>query len=256
MSDKALDRLRQEIDRVDDDIHDLLMRRAELGEQVAAVKRDGLPGTPRIRPGREANILRRLRARHGGPLPFSVVGHIWREVISSFLQRQADFDVLVWGGSSRIAIWDLARAHFGATANCTPAMEAVEALDKTVRSDNTIAVLAFEADGEPWWRLLCDGHPGAGLQIIARLPFFDDAEASAFAVGRGREDSGDETSLVILHEVGQVPADALCDAAGDILLEVPGFVEDGDPTLVPLCATHGAARATVIGGYANPIAAA
>jgi len=254
MSDKALERIRQEIDRVDDQIHDLLMRRADLVEDVAAAKAGGAPGAPRFRPGREASILRRLKARHDGPLPFAVVGHIWREIMSSFLRRQMPFEVLVWGGSGRIAVWDLARAHFGVAADCKPMMEAVEALDKTTKSDTAIAVLAFEGEGEPWWRLLCDNRPGAGLQIIARLPFFEPAPVTAFTVGRGREDSGDDTTLVVLHDLPKAPPGALADAAGDALIELPGFIEQNDPVLDRLCADHGAARATVIGGYANPIA--
>ncbi|MFN3230914.1 MAG: chorismate mutase [Alphaproteobacteria bacterium] len=255
MSDPVLDQLRQEIDRVDDEIHDLLMRRADLGEQVAAAKDNGAPGQPRFRPGREARILRRLKSRHNGPLPFSVVGHIWREVISSFLRRQSDLEVMVWGGASRISVWDLARAHFGVAAPFQVTLEAVEALDKTVKADNAVAVLAFETEGEPWWRLLSDDRPGAGLQIIARLPFFENAPADAFVVGKAREDSGDDTTLVMLHDLPKPPPGALDEAAGDALIAVPGFLVDGDDAIAALSADHGAARATVIGGYANPIPA-
>ncbi len=253
MSEQVLDNLRQEIDRVDDQIHDLLMRRADLGEQVAAAKESAAANAPRFRPGREASILRRLKSRHNGPLPFPVVGHIWREVISSFLRRQADIEVMVWGGSSRIAVWDLARAHFGVATPFHAMMEAVEALDKVNKSDRAIGVLAFETEGEPWWRLLCEDRPGAGLQIIARLPFFEDAEVEAFAVAKSRENSGgEETTLVVLHDA-KAPEGALDEAAGDVLMTVPGYLQPEDDAIAAFISKTGASGATVIGGYANPI---
>src|SRR4051812_14611699 len=53
--------LRAELDRIDDTIHDLLIERAGIVEQVA---RSGKPAA--FRPGREASIVRRLVAQHRG----------------------------------------------------------------------------------------------------------------------------------------------------------------------------------------------
>lgn len=56
--------LRAELDRIDNTIHDLLIERAGIVEQVA---RSGKPAA--FRPGREASIVRRLVASHRGALP-------------------------------------------------------------------------------------------------------------------------------------------------------------------------------------------
>ena len=58
--------LRQEIDRIDDAIHDQLMRRGEL---QAAIGRAKTGSEVYLRPGREAMVLRRLIARHEGRSP-------------------------------------------------------------------------------------------------------------------------------------------------------------------------------------------
>ncbi len=58
---EALGALRSEIDRLDDQLHDLLMRRAEVVAALAASRVKG--GASPLRPGREAVI----RRRHGGP---------------------------------------------------------------------------------------------------------------------------------------------------------------------------------------------
>src|SRR3546814_7390778 len=68
MSDNtpSLDDLRRQIDYIDDAIHDLLMRRPDLGRQIGRATGQG---GVFIRPGREARVLRRLVARHTGPFP-------------------------------------------------------------------------------------------------------------------------------------------------------------------------------------------
>ena len=53
----ALAALRAELDTIDNAIHDLLQQRAVVVEQVAT---QGGKGSVAIRPGREADIIRRL----------------------------------------------------------------------------------------------------------------------------------------------------------------------------------------------------
>ena len=79
-SPPSLEELRREIDEIDDAIHDLLMRRAQVVEQIGIAKR---PDNQIFRPGREAIILRRLAARHTGAFPIAVVVRIWREMIAA-----------------------------------------------------------------------------------------------------------------------------------------------------------------------------
>ncbi|MGE0665005.1 MAG: chorismate mutase [Sphingomonadales bacterium] len=255
MSQPTLEQIREKIDAVDDQIHALLMERARLGELVVAAKNGAAPDAPRLRPGREARILRRLRDRHEGSLPFPVVAHVWREVMTSFLNRQSPIEVCVWGGGNRIAVWDLARGHFGTNIRFTPQQDAVDALAHLAASPGAIGVFAFEPGGEPWWRgLTSPDIAGAGLQIFARLPFFmPDAGASAFAVSRAREDSGDDTTLVVLEGARENSGEVLARHSGTALVALPGFHRTGDDAPEAARAAHGATSAAVIGGYANPI---
>ena len=57
----ASPRCARELDRIDDQLHALLMQRALVVEQVATSGKRGA-----FRPGREASIIRRLLRRHGG----------------------------------------------------------------------------------------------------------------------------------------------------------------------------------------------
>src|SRR6476646_7932850 len=69
--------LRARLDELDDQIHDLLIERAKVVENVA---RSGKASA--FRPGREAAILRRLLARHSGQLAPQTLVRMWREMLA------------------------------------------------------------------------------------------------------------------------------------------------------------------------------
>src|ERR1044071_1636961 len=105
---KSLDDLRQEIDRIDDAMHRLLIERGSIIDALVKVKRTGETGSA-FRPGREADMMRSLVARHSGRLPFSAVEHIWRTIISGFTHVQAPYAVHVDGSGDQAGLSDLGR---------------------------------------------------------------------------------------------------------------------------------------------------
>src|SRR3954468_8132693 len=92
LTSRRLAALRAELDRVDDALHDLLMRRAEVVAQVGAL---GAKGRVPLRPGREAAIVRRLLARHDGGLAPSVIVRIWRELLAGTTSQQRQMLITV-----------------------------------------------------------------------------------------------------------------------------------------------------------------
>src|SRR3989304_6084616 len=110
MSETDLTALRKEIDAIDAEIHALIMRRAAITESIRGLKAgDEL----KLRPGREANILRALVARHTGAFPRTQLVRIWREILSASLAMQGPFSVAVFATETAYGLWDLARDHFG-----------------------------------------------------------------------------------------------------------------------------------------------
>src|SRR3954463_3283301 len=99
--------LRAELDRIDNEIHELLMRRAEIVEHVA---RSGKPAA--FRPGREASIIRRLVGRHHGSLPPVALVRIWRELLAGTTAMQGGFSLAVCDPDSGVPLMQLAREHF------------------------------------------------------------------------------------------------------------------------------------------------
>ena len=84
--------LRQEIDRLDEAMHNLLMQRGEIIDRLIKVKRTLETGSA-FRPAREAEMMRRLVERHKGILPLDTAESIWRVIIATFTYVQAPFCV-------------------------------------------------------------------------------------------------------------------------------------------------------------------
>ena len=199
----TLEDLRREIDEIDDEMHDLLMRRTKLVDAIGALKKSD--GVPAIRPGREAMILRRLLARHDGRFPRALVVRIWREILSGTTRLQVDFAVAVHVRETAPGLWDIARDHYGSFTPMTTFGTASQVLRAVTEGGASIGVLPMPQDGDsdPWWLQLVSADPQTP-RVIARLPFGLPGNAragglQALAIGRGAPEAtgADRTLLVI-----------------------------------------------------------
>ena len=268
--------LRAELDRLDDALHNTLMRRAEVVKQVAALR---VKGPVPLRPGREAAIIRRLLARHKGGLPAFGIVRIWRELLGATTAQQHPLVVSVCESGGDPAYLALAREHFGALTPMRPHRSPAQAMDEVRAGRATIAVLSMPAEGEAasdvWWTALL--HPGTPrVHVVARLPFWSPRPegmptVQGLVVSAAAPDpSGQDRSLLGLElaDADRTRLGAAMAAAGfragpmivrqDVdgsaacaLAEVEGFVGDDDPRLPAL---RGAGcRPTVLGAYAVPV---
>jgi chorismate mutase/prephenate dehydratase len=276
---ESLDDLRREIDEIDENLHDLLMRRAGLVERIRAVKR--MDSIATVRPGREAFILRKLTGRHSGGFPIGAILRIWREIIAGITRMEKpDYAVAVYGGEGSQAYWDMARDQFGSLSPMTSFNSARDVIRTVGDGKAEIGVVPYPEDGaeDPWWLALTAPD---GLRVSYKLPFFPGTNARptargpdlAFAVGRVVSDptENDRTLMVIeapepisRSALGELTKKAELDARfiaacrqGDwyALVEIGDYVGDDDPRLAALSAMDEIARTVLIGAYAEPIAA-
>ncbi|WP_167730488.1 chorismate mutase [Terasakiella sp. SH-1] len=168
MSENKLAQLRQEIDRIDDAVHDLLMERAQVVEEVRAAK--GAEGI-KLRPGREAEVLRRLISRHEGPFPKGALVRIWREVMSAYLKMQGHLAMAVYMPEAGAAYWDLARDQYGSQTPMTSHASVRGVIGAVQSGDAAIGVLPIASidDSDPWWRHIYSNAQNTP-QIVSRLP--------------------------------------------------------------------------------------
>jgi chorismate mutase len=170
-SQPTLADLRVEIDRIDLQMHELLMERGRVIDQLIEIKsRQG--GGSAFRPAREASMMRAIVERHRGILPLDTVEGIWRVIISTFTYVQAPYRIHVDVSGGDAAMRDSARFHFGFTTPCAPHFGAGEVIRTVGESVGDLGM--FAVDGGPgagaWWTRLA---PPEAPKIIARLPFVE-----------------------------------------------------------------------------------
>ncbi|MCK9201047.1 MAG: prephenate dehydratase [Gallionella sp.] len=92
MSEK-LTQYRTQIDALDDELLQLFNRRAALAQQIGHLKENGVV----LRPEREAQVLRRLQDRNGGPLGNDAIAQLFTEVMSQCRALEAPLAVAYLG---------------------------------------------------------------------------------------------------------------------------------------------------------------
>ncbi|HEX4239621.1 MAG TPA: chorismate mutase [Xanthobacteraceae bacterium] len=227
--------LRREIDRIDADMHALLIERGEIIDRLIAVKKTEETGSA-FRPAREAEMMRRLVQRHHGSLPLDTAESIWRVIISTFTYVQAPFAVHADLSAGDALMRDSARFHFGFTVPFVPHMGAASVVEAVTASKGDLGLVpAFAIAGSgPWWTALEFKN---APKIIARLPFVERADHPAalpvFVISRAAPDAMVvETDTWSLRVSGWSAAAvrALADFAD--VIAVPDSAFDGAALLV------------------------
>ena len=269
----ALATLRAELDRIDNSIHDLLLRRATVVERVAS---EGGKGRVAIRPGREADIVRRLIARHTGKLPKRLLVRWWRELFAATTSMQGSYVVAVCETEAGSPFVQAAREHFGALTPVRVYRTPSQAIAELSAGTAIAAVLPMPAEGETsaWWTALLH-RDDPRIHVIARLPFWAPRPEGAprvqalVAAAVPPDASAQDRSLIgmelgaetsrarlaaALTATGLVPLTTILrrdGTAAQALVEVEGLVADTDPRLAALGDV--ARRPVVLGAYAVPV---
>ncbi len=255
----SLETLRDEIDRIDRDLHARLIERGEIIDRLIAVKaRQG--GGSAFRPAREAEMMRRLVSRHEGILPLDTVEGIWRIIISTFTYVQAPYTVHadVTGGDAHMR--DSARFHFGFTVPLATHGGSRAVIRAVAGGPGDLGLVRAHDESCAWWADLC--APDAP-KIIARLPFVERADHAAglplFVVAKPvREAAVHDVLLYAVQLPGaagkprtEAPVDILAwtaNANGIALIAAvgEGVEPDAVAAAFPLCAP----RVAFIGSHA------
>ena len=231
----TLDDLRREIDQIDVTMHDLLIRRVEIGRAVAQAKAGASVGGPNLRPGREAQIMRRLAGRNRDPLSNASVARIWREILSANLNQQVSITAAVF--SPETSIRDLAKEYCGTASSITTMDSAKAVIDAIADGSAQIGILPGIETGSAWrWWPLLLGNTAAKPRILARLPFFVDAADAPDALIIGPQEpeaSEDDVTLFAVKDPGAIGECRVIDRweKGETwhLIEVDGFVDHDGP---------------------------
>jgi chorismate mutase len=254
---RALLQLRNRIDAIDAEMHRLLIERGTVIDELIRTKRLDRPGAA-FRPDREADMMRRIVARHEGKLPVTIAEHIWREIISTFTNLQSPFDVFIDLSVDAARMRDLARFVFGFSMPVT-GIDDPAAVVAAVAGHNALGIVTRAAQGA-WWRRM--RGPGAP-RIMACLPFIAmpnrPADLPAFVISPPLA-SVDPPDIVVFalsvegpfeRPAGtEVLATSVEAGVSEVLLAAPGGEA---PMRAADLLAGGVRRADAIGGFARGI---
>lgn len=282
-ANQSLEELRQQIDAVDDQIHDLIMRRVHLVEQVGRVKADQDLTLRRfaLRPAREIEIMRRLWNRHKGALGKDIIIRLWRELISACVNIQTPMTVAVYMPERGMGNLEIARDFFGSYTSTVPCRSANLVLKALMQGEANIGVLSLNEDKQGcWWYSVAQEYKRS-ITVFGKLPVTGPGHGRgdgriAYALGKiPFEPTGEDQSLLVAEtdgslslstldlvlKAGGIPTNAICDAhTPDLtrkayLFEVDGYLADNDERLSAVMEKESGriSMMRVIGGYPIPL---
>jgi len=156
MSDD-IDKLRGEIDRLDTELLELLQRRARLAQRIGTLK----GGAPAYRPERESEVLRRVAAQAGAPLPAEAATRVFREIISACRGLEEELRIAYLGPEGTFSE-QAVRKHFGGAVQAGPAASIDEVFRRCESGAAQFAVVPAENSTE--------GAVGRTLDLLVTTP--------------------------------------------------------------------------------------
>jgi len=151
-----LDKLRKEIDRIDDELLSALERRAAVVRKVGALK----GSAPAYRPERESEILRRISASTKNLPPERAVA-IFREIISACRSLEEAIRVAYLGPEGTFSE-QAVRKHFGAAVAASPSASVDDCFRSAESGATQFTVVPVENS--------TDGVVGRTLDLLTSTP--------------------------------------------------------------------------------------
>ncbi len=118
MQDK-LTELRNKIDRLDEQLQELINARAAIAQEVARIKQQSDGETHFYRPAREAEVLNAVQARNKGPLSDEEIARLFREIMSACLALEQTLKIAFLGPEGTFT-QAAALKHFGHSVRTLP----------------------------------------------------------------------------------------------------------------------------------------
>jgi chorismate mutase/prephenate dehydratase len=152
-----IEKLRREIDALDDELLALVNRRAALAARIGGAK----DGAPAYRPEREAEILRRVTGANPGPLAAEHVAALFRELISACRGLEQAIRVAYLGPEGTFSE-QAVRKHFGGAIEALPSASVDEAFRRCESGAVAFTVVPVENSTE--------GVVGRTLDLLLATP--------------------------------------------------------------------------------------
>lgn len=255
-SDHLLASIRQDIDEIDDQLVELVLRRLSTSARVREAKggAGGMTMTP-YRPAREAQIMRRLAGQAGSNMAGADLVRLWRVILSASINAQATVTLHVDDATGldidcRLMIAE----HFcGMPVAVHPDIGSV--VRGVCANPVDLAVLNLKSS----WVDAFAGGAGSALFVLSGLPSLtatSQAPRLLIAGSCAVQPSGDD--LTLLTGLGALPPGFHLPTAWEAtsgrwtVTGVSGFLREDDPAFAAFTAGHPGLQLRIAGSIPNP----
>ena len=139
---------REQIDDIDQRIHELLNERARIAQQVGASKSaQGMSTADFYKPEREAQVLRNALARNKGPLRNEEIARLFREIMSACLAQQEPLKIAFLGPEGTFSQQAVLK-HFGHSVRALPLISISEVFEEVQSGHADFGVVPIENSTE------------------------------------------------------------------------------------------------------------
>ncbi|KTD32869.1 P-protein [Legionella nautarum] len=167
MTEDALKKIRNKIDKIDKRLFNLLSKRAELAAEVAKIKK--LQHSPiYYRPEREAQILRSIVANNTSLLPDGEIARIFRDIMSACLALQEPLSIAYLGPEGTFSEQAVIK-HFGESVNLIPEPSITEVFKLVENGNVHYGVVPIENSTEGVVNITLDNLISSDVQICGEI---------------------------------------------------------------------------------------
>ena len=163
-----LEAVRARIDAVDEEIHRFISERARLAQAVGISKAASGRAVDFYRPEREAQVLRRARARNAGPLRDAEVLRLFREIMSACLAQQEPLKVAFLGPEGTFTQTAVLN-HFGHSVRALPLSSIDEVFHEVEAGSADFGVVPIENSTEGTVNHTLDRFLSSPLKICGEV---------------------------------------------------------------------------------------
>jgi chorismate mutase/prephenate dehydratase len=289
----ALQALRQDIDKIDDQILSLLKKRMEVIAKVGELKKNNQENFF-IRSSREADMIKNLVAKTDSAFPKSAIVSIWRKIITAANMHEQPLRIAIHNPKNISDYEYLVKEYYSDAVPIFNLDSSTNVVAEIEKGEVQIGIFALPKDAEDshrkedssenWWIGLANNR--LGLKVFAMIPMiqnistfsahekkFDAIHLVAVAIKKAEKSSSDN-SLIYVELSSEFSKSQLLSAFKEqgisakilksvkmqqvdgivfYLLECEGFFEEEDEKVKTLKKMKIKPYVKVLGHYATPI---
>ena len=180
---EKLDKCRAQIDKIDDEILNLLKKRIEIVKDVKEIKSQNGEGFF-VKSAREADMIKILMAKSGADLPKSAIASIWRKIITSSNILEQPLKIALHNQNHIADYKYILREYYADFVPIISHDSAQNVMMEIEKNQAQIAAFFLPKNDEDacgnWWINLASGNNDA--KIFAKLPLLNDENSPNLVV--------------------------------------------------------------------------